>query len=642
MTWVQRSPATSPPSRSGRRDGLRQRAEARRALRGRRQRRGDSRRHVGVGRKHMGREDPTHKSAGPRPPRDGVRQRAGTRRALRGCGRRSRHFLADTWEWDGTTWVQRTPATSPPARAATRWRTTARGGASCCSGATATTPATSPTRGSGTGLPGSRGRPPRARQPAHDHAMAYDSCTGACRALRWLRRAPVRSRRHMGVAREQPGLRGRPHKSVGPRHHAMAYDSARGRMVLFGGYRRRLASTTRGSGTGTPGSRERPPRVRRPATCHAMAYDSARRRVRALRGRATTADSASPTPGNGTGRLGPKDARHESAGPLGPRDGVRQRSRDASCSSGVTGRRPLPRPTRGSGTETHGSRERPPTSPPARVVPAMAYDSARGRVVLFGGRRRGGLLADTWEWDGTTWVEKTPATSPPARDGHAMAYDSARGRVVLFGGYRRHRLSRRHLGVGRDNLDPAGRPPRARRRAIGHAMAYDSARGASCSSGATGNSGLLADTWEWDGNTWVENNPRPSPPARAYHAIVYDSARGRLVLFGGFIGSIFCVDDTWEYRPLETAGDSGFHDPNDTTVYSWPPQSGVTEYEARRSGSPHFAPPCAGTTTTATSWDDDEPPEPGAGFFYLTRPFAPYLGSWGWDSAGSVRSNVCP
>jgi len=52
-------------------------------------------------------------------------------------------------------------------------------------------------------------------------------------------------------------------------------------------------------------------------------------------------------------------------------------------------------------------------------------------VVLVGGWG----LADTWEWDGSQWVQRTPATSPPPRwGGHAMAYDSLRGRVVLFGG----------------------------------------------------------------------------------------------------------------------------------------------------------------------------------------------------------------
>ena len=44
------------------------------------------------------------------------------------------------------------------------------------------------------------------------------------------------------------------------------------------------------------------------------------------------------------------------------------------------------------------------------------------------------MLNDTWEWDGTNWTRITTGTNVPARDMYAMAYDTARGRVVLFGG----------------------------------------------------------------------------------------------------------------------------------------------------------------------------------------------------------------
>ena len=75
--------------------------------------------------------------------------------------------------------------------------------------------------------------------------------------------------------------------------------------------------------------------------------------------------------------------------------------------------------------------------PPARSYLAMAYDSARGKVVVFGGDTGGMSIQDTWEWDTATgeWVDRTPLrTKPSARQTHAMVYDSARGRVVLFGG----------------------------------------------------------------------------------------------------------------------------------------------------------------------------------------------------------------
>ena len=64
----------------------------------------------------------------------------------------------------------------------------------------------------------------------------------------------------------------------------------------------------------------------------------------------------------------------------------------------------------------------------------MAYDAATGTVVLFGGRRAGLAVNDTWVWNGATWTRQFPKTSPPARTAASMAYDAATGNVVLFGG----------------------------------------------------------------------------------------------------------------------------------------------------------------------------------------------------------------
>src|SRR5436309_15253355 len=55
------------------------------------------------------------------------------------------------------------------------------------------------------------------------------------------------------------------------------------------------------------------------------------------------------------------------------------------------------------------------SAPLGRQAHAMAHDSARGRVVLFGGKDgSGSVLGDTWEWVGTAWVQRKPATGPPA------------------------------------------------------------------------------------------------------------------------------------------------------------------------------------------------------------------------------------
>jgi hypothetical protein len=77
----------------------------------------------------------------------------------------------------------------------------------------------------------------------------------------------------------------------------------------------------------------------------------------------------------------------------------------------------------------------PATSPPPRYDTAMAYDSRRKRVVLFGGGITNGLANDTWEWDGTTWTQINTPTIPHVRYNHSMAFDPYRGVIVMAGGY---------------------------------------------------------------------------------------------------------------------------------------------------------------------------------------------------------------
>ena len=65
----------------------------------------------------------------------------------------------------------------------------------------------------------------------------------------------------------------------------------------------------------------------------------------------------------------------------------------------------------------------------------MAYHSAYDVTVLFGGWADLGSDNDTWEWDGTNWIQQFPTDIPAVRYKHAMTYDSARNVVVLFGGF---------------------------------------------------------------------------------------------------------------------------------------------------------------------------------------------------------------
>jgi hypothetical protein len=91
-----------------------------------------------------------------------------------------------------------------------------------------------------------------------------------------------------------------------------------------------------------------------------------------------------------------------------------------------------------------------------------------------------------------------------------------------------------------------------------HAMAYDVARSRVVRFGGLGNTpgnppGLLSATSEWDGSSWLPRSPRTSPSARYGHAMAYDVARQRVVLFGGATGDArnpHAVADTWHFgRP---------------------------------------------------------------------------------------------
>jgi hypothetical protein len=174
----------------------------------------------------------------------------------------------------------------------------------------------------------------------------------------------------------------------------------------------------------------------------------------------------------------------------------------------------------------------------------MAFDQNLGRVVLFGGSSGGATRNDTWWWDGSDWQPIFTAVAPSPRHAHAMAYDGARGRLVLFGGYSatQQSLGDVHEWDGGQwfALQPATSPP-ARFHAV---LAYDGYTRRCVLSGGNGGQ-LLADTWWWDGVNWT-NVAISGPSARYQSAGAFDARRGRLVLFGGGDG-VTTLTDTWEF-----------------------------------------------------------------------------------------------
>jgi hypothetical protein len=172
--------------------------------------------------------------------------------------------------------------------------------------------------------------------------------------------------------------------------------------------------------------------------------------------------------------------------------------------------------------------------PPARYASAMAFDDSRARGVLFGGRNAGDM-SDTWEWNGNAWSQSSTAIHPPARYDHAMAYDPLRHVVLLFGGFGTSPVGaylsdlwqwdgqvwQQRTGVG-----PTGRD--------GAALAFDPSRGEMLLFGGANATQFLDETWTWNGTSWQQLFPATPVSPRMWTAMVTDIARSRVVLLGGW------------------------------------------------------------------------------------------------------------
>ena len=192
--------------------------------------------------------------------------------------------------------------------------------------------------------------------------------------------------------------------------------------------------------------------------------------------------------------------------------------------------------------------------PPPRTNHAMAYDRARQRVVLFGGTASNGtFLRDTWEWDGTDWATANVGAGPPAQYGHALAFDSQRNVTVLYPGAFGQNLVHEYDGLSWIAKPTSTMPPYR----LYASLCFDERRGRTILFGGLGTT-ALAETWEWDGAAWLQVQPPIAPPGRAYARMAYDSLRGRCILVGGQGPGSAALADCWEYDGLtwtERTGD---------------------------------------------------------------------------------------
>ncbi|MFH1230483.1 MAG: fibronectin type III domain-containing protein [Planctomycetota bacterium] len=173
--------------------------------------------------------------------------------------------------------------------------------------------------------------------------------------------------------------------------------------------------------------------------------------------------------------------------------------------------------------------------PPGRRYPAMAYDSGRNKIVLFGGETDSSYSDETWEWDGTDWTLRTPIHKPSALWGTAMAYDSNRHKTLLYRGFCWTNELWEWNGIDWTLIkSPANSSTKS-----SYAMAYDSSRNRIVCIGDD-------ETWEYDGTNWSLKSPENKPMPVLGHTLVYDALRRRIVLFGGVVGC-YPTNDTWEW-----------------------------------------------------------------------------------------------
>ena len=190
---------------------------------------------------------------------------------------------------------------------------------------------------------------------------------------------------------------------------------------------------------------------------------------------------------------------------------------------------------------------------PANAGPRYQYgacfDSIRARTVMYGGSTTQ-LLAppnnQTWEYNGTTWVQVTTAGNPGPRNRPAMCFHLGLGKAVLFGGSNGSSLTDTtwlYDGLAWTQVVIPGSKPSARSSA---SMAYDPTRNLCVLMGGQDTVGPLSDTWTFDGVSWTQQ-PGTTQPVRD-HVLTFLPTTNQIVKFGGFTAAPNTLSNqTWEF-----------------------------------------------------------------------------------------------
>lgn len=207
--------------------------------------------------------------------------------------------------------------------------------------------------------------------------------------------------------------------------------------------------------------------------------------------------------------------------------------------------------------------------PVARLGGSLVYIPTGDQLLLFGGWDGGSeYLNDLWSYDvaASLWSRlEIEGEAPPARASQAAAYDPVSDKLIMFGGYDGGTYygdawAYDLAGQTWTALASAGGSPSPR---YGHSLVYDPESKKMILFGGYGGTVQYGDTWAYDPatNVWTDLKPTgDTPAARDSQALVYDSDTKMMVLFGGW-NTTTTFNDTWTYDPaantwvdLEPAG----------------------------------------------------------------------------------------
>jgi hypothetical protein len=191
--------------------------------------------------------------------------------------------------------------------------------------------------------------------------------------------------------------------------------------------------------------------------------------------------------------------------------------------------------------------------PSARYAHTAIFDAANRRMVIFGGGNS--YLNDVWVLPSATlqWTQLATLPSPgvgvPAgRNYHGAVYDPLNQRMVTFGG------ANQNFIFGDTWALPLSASPQWKALSptprLGPLVVLDAFRDRMMVFGGLGPTGaVMEDVWSYAlfaPALWSQILPTgATPPARVLGSVIYDRAKDRFVLFGGFGAAEY--NDVWTF-----------------------------------------------------------------------------------------------